>query len=99
MQTDPIRAPARAKDLTLRQRVLAHCAGNLERRYATLPIEEDFFVNCGFLPRDTQALMQPRGVGGVRLYAAFAPRVNSLGSAPTAAPRCTRWWTRWWTRW
>ena len=35
-------------------------AGDLERRYARLGIEEDFFVNYGFLPRPTQALMHPR---------------------------------------
>ena len=60
MQADPIRAPARAQDLTLRHRVIDYRAGDLERRYARLPIEEDFFVNYGFLPRDVQALMHPR---------------------------------------
>ncbi|WP_296251202.1 crosslink repair DNA glycosylase YcaQ family protein [uncultured Stenotrophomonas sp.] len=60
VQADPIRAPARAQDLTLRHRVLGYRAGDLERRYPRLPIEEDFFVNYGFLPRDHQALMHPR---------------------------------------
>ena len=60
VQADPIRAPARAQDLTLRHRVKDYRAGDLERRYAKLPIEEDFFVNYGFLPRATQALMHPR---------------------------------------
>ena len=60
VQADPIRAPARAQDLTLRHRVKDYRAGDLERRYARLPIEEDFFVNYGFLPRDTHALMHPR---------------------------------------
>jgi uncharacterized protein len=60
VQADPIRAPARAQDLTLRHRVAGYTAGELERRYAKLPIEEDFFVNYGFLPRATQALMHPR---------------------------------------
>ena len=60
VQADPIRAPARAQDLTLRHRVKHYRAGDLERRYAQLPIEEDFFVNYGFLPRSTQALMHPR---------------------------------------
>ena len=60
VQADPIRAPARAQDLTLRHRVKGYQAGDLERRYAQLPIEEDFFVNYGFLPRATQALMHPR---------------------------------------
>jgi|688.fasta_scaffold131549_2 uncharacterized protein YcaQ len=60
VQADPIRAPARAQDLTLRHRVRGYRAGDLERRYAALPIEEDFFVNYGFLPRATCALMHPR---------------------------------------
>ena len=51
VQADPIRAPARAQDLTLRHRVIGYVAGDLERRYARLPIEEDFFINYGFLPR------------------------------------------------
>ena len=60
VQADPIRAPARAQDLTLRHRVQGYRAGDLERRYAKLPIEEDYFVNYGFLPRDTHHLMHPR---------------------------------------
>jgi len=60
VQADPIRAPARAQDLTLRHRVKDYRAGDLERRYAGLPIEEDYFVNYGFLPRGTHALMHPR---------------------------------------
>jgi uncharacterized protein len=60
VQADPIRAPARAQDLTLRHRVRAYRAGDLERRYPQLAIEEDFFVNYGFLPRATQQLMHPR---------------------------------------
>ena len=61
VQADPIRAPARAQDLTLRHRVKDYAAGDLERRYPRLAVEEDFFVNYGFLPRATQALMHPRG--------------------------------------
>ena len=60
VQADPIRAPARAQDLTLRHRVADYRAGDLERRYAQLGIEEDFFVNYGFLPVATHALMHPR---------------------------------------
>jgi uncharacterized protein YcaQ len=62
VQADPIRAPARAQDLTLRHRVTAYRAGDLERRYPKLELEEDFFVNYGFLPRDHHALMHPRTV-------------------------------------
>ena len=60
VQADPIRAPARAQDLTLRHRVANYCAGDLERRYPTLGLEEDFFVNYGYLPRANHALMHPR---------------------------------------
>jgi uncharacterized protein YcaQ len=60
VQADPIRAPARAQDLTLRHRVAGYRAGDLERRYSKLPIEEDFFVNYGFVPRDLHLLMHPR---------------------------------------
>ena len=60
VQADPIRAPARAQDLTLRHRVADYRAGDLERRYSKLPIEEDFFVNYGFVPREVHRLMHPR---------------------------------------
>jgi uncharacterized protein YcaQ len=65
VQADPIRAPACAQDLTLRHRVAGYCAGDLERRYPKLPLDEDFFVNYGFLPRAHHALMHPRLVRGV----------------------------------
>ncbi|HEY2677986.1 MAG TPA: crosslink repair DNA glycosylase YcaQ family protein [Steroidobacteraceae bacterium] len=64
VQADPIRAPACAQDLTLRHRVVGYRAGDLERRYPKLELEEDFFVNHGFLPRSHHALMHPRLVRG-----------------------------------
>jgi uncharacterized protein len=60
VQADPLRAPARAQDLMLRQRVKDYRAGDLERRYPRLGIEEDFFVNYGFLSAAHHALMHPR---------------------------------------
>ena len=60
VQADPIRAPARAQDLTLRHRVKGYRAGDLERRYHALGIEEDFFINYGFVSRSVHALMHPR---------------------------------------
>ncbi len=60
VQADPIRAPARAQDLVLRHRVRDYRAGDIERAYPKLGIEEDFFVNYGFLSRDIHALMHPR---------------------------------------
>ena len=61
VQADPIRAPARAQDLTLRHRVIGYRAGDLERRYAHLDVYEDVFVNYGFVTAGVQALMHPRG--------------------------------------
>lgn len=61
VQADPMRAPARAQDLILAQRVKNYHAGDLERRYPRLPIDEAFFINYGFLPRETLSLLHPRG--------------------------------------
>ena len=55
-----MRAPARAQDLILAHRVKGYRAGDLERRYPRLAIEEAYFVNYGFLPRETMALLYPR---------------------------------------
>jgi hypothetical protein len=60
VQADPIRAPARAQDLILRHRVRDYRVGDLERRYAALGVEEDFFINYGFVTREVQGLMHPR---------------------------------------
>lgn len=60
VQADPIRAPARAQDLILRHRVKNYRAGDLERNYSRLDIEEDFFINYGFVTRELQRLMHPR---------------------------------------
>jgi uncharacterized protein YcaQ len=60
VQADPIRAPARAQDLMLRHRVRDYRAGDLERHYAKLGLEEDFFINYGFVTSTIHALMHPR---------------------------------------
>ena len=60
LQADPIRAPARAQDLTLRHRVKDYRAGDLEQRYPRLSIDEDCLVNYGFMPSEHVALMHPR---------------------------------------
>jgi len=60
VQADPIRAPARAQDLILRHRVKDYRAGDLDRRYARLGVQEDFFINYGFVTESLQALMHPR---------------------------------------
>src|SRR5579872_3942969 len=60
VQADPIRAPARAQDLILAHRVRDYRAGELERRYPRLGIEEAYFVNYGFVLRESLALLYPR---------------------------------------
>ena len=60
VQADPIRSPARAQDLILRHRVTNYRAGDLERRYTSLDIEEDFFINYGYVTRSLQGWMHPR---------------------------------------
>jgi uncharacterized protein YcaQ len=67
VQADPIRAPARAQDLTLMARVPGYRAGELERRYPGLDVEEDLIPNYGFVPRAVQALLHPREVGPGRV--------------------------------
>jgi uncharacterized protein len=76
VQADPIRAPARAQDLILRHRVKDYHTGELERRYAGLGVEEDFFVNYGFVTRSIQALMHPRS-GTCVLAAGSMPRPSA----------------------
>jgi uncharacterized protein YcaQ len=66
VQADPSRAPARAQDLTLRPRVHGYRAGDLERRYPDLAVEEDVFINYGFVTRALRALMHPRTGAALR---------------------------------
>src|SRR5712691_2084084 len=62
VQADPIRSPARAQDLILRHRVKGYRAGDLERRYASLDIEEDVLYAYGFVPRTIWQLLHPRNI-------------------------------------
>jgi uncharacterized protein YcaQ len=73
VQADPIRAPARAQDLTLRHRVVGYRAGDLERDYAALGIEEDVLINYGFVSAEVYALMHPRVR---RMASAAVPRTR-----------------------
>jgi uncharacterized protein YcaQ len=60
VQADPIRSPARAQDLILRHRVKGYRAGDLDRRYSSLDIEEDYVYAYGFLSRKVWELVHPR---------------------------------------
>jgi uncharacterized protein len=62
IQADPIRAPARAQDLILRQRVTGYRAGDLERAYPTLPLVEDMVHVYGFVHRKHRNLLHPRRI-------------------------------------
>lgn len=62
VQADPIRSPARAQDLILRQRVKNYQAGDLEAKYPQLPIEELFLFAYGF--------------GSQGLWKAIYPKIN-----------------------
>jgi uncharacterized protein len=80
VQADPIRSPARAQDLILRHRVRNYRAGDLERHYSRLGVEEDFFINYGFVTRELQAMMHPR----------IMARVPAEGCLPWPAGRRKR---------
>lgn len=60
VQADPIRSPARAQDLILRHRVVNYRAGDLERQYPNLNLEEDVLYAYGFLTRDIRQILHPR---------------------------------------
>jgi uncharacterized protein YcaQ len=60
VQADPIRAPARAQDLILRHRVAGYRAGDLERRYPALDLDEDYLYAYGFAARRLRPLLYPR---------------------------------------
>lgn len=62
VQADPIRAPARAQDLILWQRVRGYRAGDLERKYARLDVHEDFVCNYGFVSSHLRSLIHPRNL-------------------------------------
>ena len=92
VQADPIRAPARAQDLMLRHRVKDYRAGDLERRYARLGLEEDFFVTYGFVTRPLQtadaSALGDRRPG--RLSPSLARRAQEEGKAPAGVRARTR---------
>lgn len=77
VQADPIRAPARAQDLILGQRVRGYRAGDLEREFDRLGIEEDTLYAYGFLARRVCRFLHPRP----------APRLSALEGRVLAAVR------------
>jgi Uncharacterized protein conserved in bacteria len=63
----PIRSvrPRAPKTSYCASRAKDYHAGDLERLYSKLEIEEDFFVVYGFMTKSIQALMHPRSDAGV----------------------------------
>jgi uncharacterized protein YcaQ len=59
VQFDPIRRPARAQDLILHQRVSGYRAGDLERAYERLGLEEDMLHVYGAMTHDVLRLLHP----------------------------------------
>ena len=60
VQIDPLRAPARAQDLILRQRVPGYRAGDLDRAYAQLGLSEEFLHVQGVVPAAARRFLHPR---------------------------------------
>ena len=60
VQADPIRAPAGAQDLILRQRVRGYAVGDLDRAYSRLRLEEAYLHAYGFATPELRALLLPR---------------------------------------
>jgi uncharacterized protein YcaQ len=86
VQADPIRSPARAQDLILRHRVGGYRAGDLERQYAFLDLEEDYLYAYGFVSRRVWNLLHPRKVTPLgRLERKVLEVVSSIGEAHPAS--------------
>jgi uncharacterized protein YcaQ len=86
VQADPIRAPARAQDLILRHRVDEYRAGDLERDYSSLDIEEDYLYAYGFVARRVWNLLHPRSHTRMRTFERRVLQVvRELGEAHPAA--------------
>ena len=84
VQADPIRTPATAQDLVLRHRVRDYRAGDLERSYARLAIEEDYLYAYGFVSRATSHALHPRPA---KPMTAVEKRVLAMVRAQGAAAR------------
>jgi uncharacterized protein len=88
VQADPIRSPARAQDLILRQRVEGYRVGDLDRAYPELDLEEGYLYAYGFLPRLVWQVRHPPNPSRLSaLEKKVLARVNELGSVHPEALR------------
>ena len=81
VQADPIRSPARAQDLMLRQRVAGYQVGELEWRFPDLEAEEGFLFAYGFMrPEIWRDLRwRPRATALTKLEREVLAVVGELG--------------------
>jgi uncharacterized protein len=88
VQADPIRSPARAQDLILRQRVAGYRVGDLERAYPDLDLEEGYLYAYGFLPRAIWQMRHPPNTSRLpAIEKKVWERVRELGVAHPEALR------------
>lgn len=66
VQADPIRAPARAQDLMLRQRVAGYRAGDLEAAFGGLEAEEGYLFAYGFMTPEVWRHLRWRDIGRMK---------------------------------
>lgn len=108
VQADPIRAPARAQDLILRQRLPDYRAEDLSVHYPNLPLCEDVLHVYGFLPREQFRLLHPRALSAhwqtflesraalrqsvLRLVARLGTAHPRVVEKELGGPRCENGW-------
>jgi uncharacterized protein YcaQ len=85
VQADPIQSPARAQDLILRHRVKNYRVGDLERKYSSLNLEEDFLYAYGFMTESVRNLLHPRQV--LELTSAERQVFDAVSSRKQIHPR------------
>ena len=80
VQADPIRSPARAQDLVLRQRVAEYQVGDLEEAFPVLDLEEGYLFAYGFMtPEVWQNLRHRPHVKLKKLEREVLETVSELG--------------------
>ncbi|EDY81772.1 hypothetical protein VDG1235_1390 [Verrucomicrobiia bacterium DG1235] len=85
VQADPIRSPARAQDLTLRQRVSGYREGDLEEQFPELDAEEGYLFAYGFMCPDVWQSLRFRE--GKRLSKREIAILETIGELGEAHPR------------
>ncbi|MDQ8187644.1 crosslink repair DNA glycosylase YcaQ family protein [Pelagicoccus sp. SDUM812002] len=80
VQADPIRCPARAQDLILRQRVQDYRAGDLERLFPDMAAEEGYLFAYGFMVPELWRNLRGRSLAKLsKLETAVLNAVRELG--------------------